>query len=222
VCSSDLRWETVVLGLYVVAQGHLLELLTRFFSVMLDKVVDNVLLESELDGNIPAKQHLAVEDVLIGKDQVDARHEVVELLFHRQSPQRFNGFRIPDKFIHHFFGELTVSGDLEDHLPFALGKVLVGLGQLNENVQLFLGDYIHRRLTWVSKVLIRLGFFEFLPLNSGIGLPISLWIAPFAAGKSRWRAVWPVALKPGLPDFSPQCCILCRGRARSGRSEVRP
>src|SRR5690606_24072673 len=110
------------------------------------KVVDNVFLETEFDGDVLAEDKLAIEDILVGEDQIYTRHEVVEFLFDGQSAQGFDGLGVPYQLVYNFFREMTLFCYLKDHLPLNLRKMLISLGELNENVQLFFCNNIHRQV----------------------------------------------------------------------------
>lgn len=148
-------------ALNVLLQCGLLELFARLLSVMLYKVVDDVLFEAELDGDVLAEYKLALKNVLISKDQVDARHQVFELLLRRQGPERLNRLGIPDQVVNDFFRKMAVARYLKNHLAFNFGKMLVSLCQLNENVQLLLGNDIHREVYLRSKLDINCQFLRF-------------------------------------------------------------
>lgn len=133
--------------LNIFPQGGLFKIIPGFFAVMLHKVIDNVLFETEFDGDVLAEDDLAFENILVGKDEVDAGHQILKLLLDRQRPQSINGLGVADKVIYGFFWKMAVACNFEDHLALGFGEMLVGFSQLDEDVQLFFGNNIHREFT---------------------------------------------------------------------------
>jgi hypothetical protein len=129
--------------LYVFGHGGLFELLGCLATVVLNKIVDDSLFEAQFDGNVLTEDHFTFKDVLIRKDQFNARHQVFELLIHGERAQRINWLWVTDQVIDLFFGEFPFTGDLKDHFAFDLGKMFVGFRQLYKYIKLLFGDDIH-------------------------------------------------------------------------------
>lgn len=110
---------------------------------MLHDVVDDVFPEPQFDRNVLAKDDLAFKHVLVNEDHFDARHQVLKFLIDGQGPKGINWLGIADKIVYRLFGEVPVAGNLENQLSFDLGKMLVRFGQLDENIQLLLGNDIN-------------------------------------------------------------------------------
>jgi hypothetical protein len=127
----------------VICHGRLFEFGGCLATVVLNKIVDYPLFEAQFDGNVLTKDQFALKDILISKHEFNARHQVFELLIHRQCAQRINWLRVPDQFMNLFFREFSVAGDLKDHFTFDFGEVFVCFRELYKYVKLLFGDDIH-------------------------------------------------------------------------------
>ena len=134
ICAIVLVKSSTSRRLHVFLQSGLLQLLTGLFAVVLDEIVYDVLLEAELDGNVLAKNDLAFENILVGEDEVYGRHEILELLLNRKRTERLYWLRVAYELIDGLLRKMTLPGNLKDHFTLNFSKMLVGLGQLNENV----------------------------------------------------------------------------------------
>lgn len=124
-------------------QGCFFELKRCLFAVIVYKKVNYALFEAQFNSDVLTKDQFALKNVLIDKNEFDAGPQVVELLIQGKRPQGIDWLRISDQFIDFLFRELAFFGDLEYHIPFDLGKMLVGFCKLNEDVKLFLRDDVH-------------------------------------------------------------------------------
>lgn len=72
--------DSEISPLNVLFERRLLEVLAGFLAVVLNEIIDDVLLESQFDRDVLAEEKLALKYVLVGEDQVNARHEILEFL----------------------------------------------------------------------------------------------------------------------------------------------
>ncbi len=124
-------------------KGGLLELRGRFCAVMFHEIVDHRLLETQLNSDVLAENDLAFENVCVNKYHFNGGVQIVELLVQGKGAQGVDRLRIAHEFINFFVREVPFAGDPEDHIALDFGEMLVGLGEVDEDVELFFGDDIH-------------------------------------------------------------------------------
>lgn len=130
-------------GSDVFVQRGVAELLAGLFAEILDKEIDYALFEPQLDRDILAKNNLTFKHVVIGEDQFDAGHKIFELLVVGEGSKGVDGLRVANQVGYGFFGKFAVAGNLENHLALNLGKMLVGLGKLDQDIKLLFGNDVH-------------------------------------------------------------------------------